>query len=139
MLYAVQATAAAEPDAAAGTLVTALVPFALLFVLLRRAAWTPRLVRTCAAVLAVVAVVLVAVAAGEAATGRLLPAPQVLADARLADAFRVSSLVFDADALGRLLAVVALLVTAGLLWARRARDVASAGLPARRCSGSAWR
>lgn len=128
VLYAVQATAAAEPDAAAGTLVTALVPFALLFVLLRRAAWTPRLVRTCAAVLAVVAVVLVAVAAGEAATGRLLPAPQVLADARLADAFRVSSLVFDADALGRLLAVVALLVTAGLLWARRARDVASAGL-----------
>ena len=91
----------AAPDAAAGTLVTALVPFALLFVLLRRADWTPRLVLTCAADFVGVAVVLVAVAAGEAGTGRLLPAPRVVTDDRLADAFRASSLVFDPDALGR--------------------------------------
>ena len=121
-----------RPDAAAGTLVTALVPFALLFVLLRRADWTPRLVRTCAAAFVGVAVALVAVAVGEAATGRLLPAPRVVTDDRLADAFRASSLVFDPDALGRVLAVAALVVTAGLLWARRGRDLALAGVAARR-------
>lgn len=124
VLYAVQATAAPAPDAAAGTLVTALVPFALLFVLLRPAAWTPRLVATCAAVVVGVAVGLVGVAAAEAATGRLLPAPRVVTDDRLADAFRASSLVFDPDALGRFLAVAALVVAAALLWARRGRDLA---------------
>ena len=127
-LYAVQATAAPAVDGAAGTLVTALVPFALLFVLLRRADWTPGLVRTCAAAFVGVAVALVAVAVGEAATGRLLPAPRVVTDARLADAFRASSVVFDPDALGRLLAVAALVVAAGLLWARRGRDLALAGV-----------
>ena len=127
-LYAVQATAAPAVDGAAGTLVTALVPFALLFVLLRRADWTPGLVRTCAAAFVGVAVVLVAVAVGEAATGRLLPAPRVVTDDRLADAFRASSVVFDPDALGRLLAVAALVVAAGLLWARRGRDLALAGV-----------
>lgn len=128
VLYAAQATGAPGPDAAAGTLVTALVPFALLFVLLRRADWTPRLVRTCAATFVGVAVVLVAVAVGEAATARLLPAPRVVTDDRLADAFRASSLLFDPDALGRVLAVAALVVTAGLLWARRGRDLALAGV-----------
>ena len=67
-------------------------------------------------------------AVGEAATGRLLPAPRVVTDDRLADAFRASSLVFDPDALGRVLAVAALVVTAGLLWARRGRDLALAGV-----------
>ena len=102
--------------------------------------WTPGLVRTCAAVLAVVA----AVPSSPSRPARrrrdaCCPRRGSWPTTRLADAFRASSLVFDPDALGRLLAVVALLVTGGAAVGAAGAGPRVGGPAARRCSGSAWR
>jgi O-antigen ligase len=99
------------------------VPFALLFVLLRRRGWTPRLLHAALAVLLVVAVALAGVGFVEYATRHLFLNPKVIASNQLEDYFRVNSLFFDPNIYGRFLAVAMLLVAAWLLWAARPREV----------------
>jgi O-antigen ligase len=54
--------------------------------------------------------------------------PKVIASNQLEDYFRVNSLFFDPNIYGRFLAVVMLLLSAWLLWARRQREVVAGAL-----------
>jgi O-antigen ligase len=122
-LYAVQASYSADFGHALENVVFFYVPFALLFALVARVPWTPRLARVCVGVLVVLALALVGVGFVEYATRHLFLNPKVIASNQLEDYFRVNSLFFDPNIYGRFLAIVMLLVAAGLLWARRRIDV----------------
>ena len=123
MLYAIQAASSSDFGHALENVVFFYVPFALLFVLLRRRGWTPRLLHAALAVLVVIALALAGVGFVEYATRHLFLNPKVIASNQLEDYFRVNSLFFDPNIYGRFLAVTMLLVAAWLLWATRPREV----------------
>jgi O-antigen ligase len=122
-LYGVQASYSDDFGHALENVVFFYVPFALLFALVARVPWTPRLARVCLVVLVVLAVALVGVGFAEYATRHLFLNPKVIASNQLEDYFRVNSLFFDPNIYGRFLAIVMLLLCAWLLWARRRREV----------------
>src|SRR3954466_6499493 len=122
-LYAIQASYSIDFDRALENVVFFYVPFALLFVLVSRIAWTRRLTTACLAVLVALALVFAGIGFVEYATRHLFLNPKVIASNQLQDYFRVNSLFFDPNIYGRFLVVVMLLVVAWLLWARRVRDV----------------
>jgi O-antigen ligase len=99
------------------------VPFALLFVALRRVAWTPGLVRVCVGVLAGLAVALAGIGFVEYFTRHIFLNPKVIASNQLESYFRVNSLFFDPNIFGRFLVIVMLLLAGWLLWSTRARAV----------------
>jgi O-antigen ligase len=127
-LYGVQSSYSDDFGHALENVVFFYVPFALLFVLLVRVPWTPRLARVCLGVLLVLALALVGVGFVEYATRHLFLNPKVIASNQLEDYFRVNSLFFDPNIYGRFLAIVMLLLTAWLLWARRQREVVACAL-----------
>ncbi len=127
-LYAIQASYSADFGHALENVVFFYVPFALLFALVARVAWTPRLARVCLAVLVVLALALVGVGFVEYATRHLFLNPKVIASNQLEDYFRVNSLFFDPNIYGRFLAIVMLLLAGWLLWARRQREVVAGAL-----------
>jgi O-antigen ligase len=127
-LYAVQASYSDDFGHALENVVFFYVPFALLFALVTRVPWTPRLARMCLGVLVVLALVLVGVGAVEYATRHLFLNPKVIASNQLEDYFRVNSLFFDPNIYGRFLALVMVLLASWLLWARRQREVVAATL-----------
>jgi O-Antigen ligase len=118
-LYAAQAAGSSDFDRALENVVFFYVPFALLFALVSRVTWTRRLTVACLGVLVGLALAFVAIGFYEYATRHLLLNPKVIASNQLEDAFRVNSLFFDPNIYGRFLALVMVLVTAWLLWARR--------------------
>ncbi|MDP9346628.1 MAG: O-antigen ligase family protein, partial [Actinomycetota bacterium] len=122
-LYGVQSAYSDDFGHALENVVFFYVPFALLFVLVARVQWTPRLARACLAVLVGLALVLGGIGFVEYATRHLFFNPKVIASNQLEDYFRVNSLFFDPNVYGRFLAIVMLLVTAWLLWAREKREV----------------
>jgi O-antigen ligase len=126
-LYAAQATYSVDFDRALENVVFFYVPFALLFVLLRRRGWTPRILRVALGVLFGVAVALAGVGFVEYATRHLFLNPKVIASNQLEDYFRVNSMFFDPNIYGRFLAVTMLLAAAWLLWSTLRRDVLAAG------------
>ena len=83
------------------------VPFALLYALLVRVDWSPRLPRAAWACWRL-ALVFCAVGFVEYATRELLLNPQVVASNQFQSYFRVNSLFFDPNIFGRFLAVVML-------------------------------
>jgi O-antigen ligase len=127
-LYGIQSSYSADFGHALENVVFFYVPFALLFALVARVAWTPRLARVCLGVLVVLALALVGVGFVEYATRHLFLNPKVIASNQLEDYFRVNSLFFDPNIYGRFLAIVMLLVAAWLLWARRQREVVAGAL-----------
>jgi O-antigen ligase len=127
-LYGIQSSYSADFGHALENVVFFYVPFALLFALVARVAWTPKLARVCLAVLVVLALALVGIGFVEYATRHLFLNPKVIASNQLEDYFRVNSLFFDPNIYGRFLAVVMLLVAAWLLWARRQREVVAGAL-----------
>jgi O-antigen ligase len=127
-LYAVQASYSDDFGHALENVVFFYVPFALLFALVARVPWTPRLARVCVGVLAVLALALVGVGFVEYATRHLFLNPKVIASNQLEDYFRVNSLFFDPNIYGRFLALVMVLLAAWLLWARRHREVVAGTL-----------
>jgi O-antigen ligase len=122
-LYGVQAGYSDDFGHALENVVFFYVPFALLFALVARVPWTPRLARVCLGVLLVLALALVGVGFVEYATRHLFLNPKVIASNQLEDYFRVNSLFFDPNIYGRFLAIVMILLSAWLLWARRQREV----------------
>jgi O-antigen ligase len=122
-LYGIQASYSADFGHALENVVFFYVPFALLFALVARVAWTPKLARVCLGVLVVLALALVGIGFVEYATRHLFLNPKVIASNQLEDYFRVNSLFFDPNIYGRFLAIVMLLLAGWLLWARRQRDV----------------
>jgi putative inorganic carbon (HCO3(-)) transporter len=127
-LYGIQSSYSADFGHALENVVFFYVPFALLFALVARVAWTPKLARVCLAVLVVLALALVGIGFVEYATRHLFLNPKVIASNQLEDYFRVNSLFFDPNIYGRFLAVVMLLVAAWLLSARRQREVVAGAL-----------
>jgi O-antigen ligase len=127
-LYGIQSSYSADFGHALENVVFFYVPFALLFALVARVDWTPKLARVCLAVLVVLALALVGIGFVEYATRHLFLNPKVIASNQLEDYFRVNSLFFDPNIYGRFLAIVMLLLTAWLLWARRQREVVAGAL-----------
>jgi O-antigen ligase len=127
-VYGIQASYSDDFGHALENVVFFYVPFALLFTLVARVAWTPRLARVCLGVLVVLALALVGVGFVEYATRHLFLNPKVIASNQLEDYFRVNSLFFDPNIYGRFLAVAMLLLAAWLLWARRQREVVAGAL-----------
>jgi O-antigen ligase len=122
-LYGVQSAYSDDFGRALENVVFFYVPFALLFALVARVPWTPRLARVCLGVLLVLALALAGVGFVEYATRHLFLNPKVIASNQLEGYFRVNSLFFDPNIYGRFLAIVMLLLSAWLLWARRQREV----------------
>jgi O-antigen ligase len=122
-LYAIQASYSIDFDRALENVVFFYVPFALLFVLVSRIAWTARLTAACLGVLVALALAFAGIGFVEYATRHLFLNPKVIASNQLQDYFRVNSLFFDPNIYGRFLAIVMLLVVAWLVWTRRSRDV----------------
>jgi O-antigen ligase len=127
-LYGIQSSYSADFGHALENVVFFYVPFALLFALVARVAWTPKLARVCLGVLVVLALALVGIGFVEYATRHLFLNPKVIASNQLEDYFRVNSLFFDPNIYGRFLAVVMLLLAGWLLWARRQREVVAGAL-----------
>src|SRR4051812_41124472 len=126
-LYAIQASYSIDFDRALENIVFFYVPFALLFVLVSRIAWTPRLTAACLGVLVTLALVFAGIGFVEYATRHLFLNPKVIASNQLQDYFRVNSLFFDPNIYGRFLAMVMLLVVAAILWTRRGKGGAGGG------------
>jgi O-antigen ligase len=120
-LYALQTLYSKDTTNAVNQLVFFYVPFALLFALLARVRWTPRLLATCLGVLVGVAVVLVGIGFVEWKTRTLLLNPKVIDANTFVTYFRVNSLFFDPNIYGRYLALVMLGLAAALLWMRELR------------------
>lgn len=123
VLYAAQTAYSSDVDHALEQLVFFYVPFAALFLLLGRVAWTTELLRRCLLVLVGLAAALVLIGFYEYGTKQLLLNPKVLASNQLEDYFRVNSLFFDPNIYGRFLAIVMLGLAGVLLWARDRTDV----------------
>ncbi len=122
-LYAVQASYSIDFDRALENVVFFYVPFALLFVLISRIAWTRRLTVACMRCSLVLALAFAGIGFVEYATRHLFLNPKVIASNQLEDYFRVNSLFFDPNIYGRFLAIVMVLLVAWMLWAKRTRDV----------------
>jgi len=125
VLYAIQAlyTPAASLSKAVEDVGFFLVPFSLLYVLLRRVSWDRATLERCARAVVALALLFVAIAAIEYASHRLLFNTALNANARF---FRVNSLFYDPNILGRFLALTIVLVSASMLWEQRPRRVAAA-------------
>jgi O-antigen ligase len=128
-LYALQIAYSADPSKGAQNLVFFYIPFALLYVLLREAPWSPRLVLRCLVVVVVLAVLFAGVGDVEYLRKSLFLNPKVVAANEYDNYFRVNSLFFDPSIYGRFLALVMIAVTTAVLWARTRREqVVGAGV-----------
>ncbi len=125
VLYAVQAiyTPAPSLSKAVEDVGFFLVPFSLLFVLLRRVPWDRALLERCARLVVGLAVAFVAVGAVEYASRRLLFNTALNANQRY---FRINSLFYDPNIFGRYLALTMVLVAAAMLWAAHRHQVLAA-------------
>ena len=120
VLYAIQALYTPDLGKAVQEVGFFFVPFALLFVLLRRARWDRALLERCARAVVALALVFVAVAAVEYASRRLLFHTALNSNERF---FRVNSLFYDPNIYGRFLALTMVLVAAAMMWDSRRRAV----------------
>jgi O-antigen ligase len=124
-LYALQALYSSDREQALKNFCLFYVPFALLFVILLDASWSPRLLRWSLLVTVGLALVFAAFGCVEFATGRLLITNAKVVEANdLLPYFRVNSLFFDPNIFGRYLALTMILLAAVLLWTRRRREAA---------------
>ncbi len=121
VLYSLQSVYSAGFETALTNMVFFYVPFALLFCLLRRLHWTPRLLRICLLIGAGLAVAFAAVGFAEYATKTIILNPKLVVTNDLHAYFTVNSVFFDPDIFGRFLALVMILLAAVLLNARRPR------------------
>lgn len=115
-LYALQTLYSADLAKGAENLAFFYVPFGLLYVLLREAPWTPRLLATCLGAAVVLAVIFVGVGDIEYLRKSLFLNPKVVAANEYDNYFRVNSLFFDPSIYGRFLALVMIAVTTVVLW-----------------------
>lgn len=122
-LYGLQATYSGDFDKALQQVAFFVVPFALLFVLLARIEWTPRLLRLCFGLLVGLALLFSAVGYVEYATRHVFLNPKLIASNDLHSYFRTNSVFFDPNIYGRFLVVAMLAVAATMLSTARARTV----------------
>ncbi|HZJ28466.1 MAG TPA: O-antigen ligase family protein [Solirubrobacterales bacterium] len=123
-LYGLQALYSADTAVALLDIGFFLVPFSLVFVLVREAAWTPRLLFTLVAVFAVEALVFSLFGFWEYLAETLIWNPEVIRANEFHTYFRVNSLFWDPNMFGRHLALVIVALTTLLLWSCRTRTIA---------------
>ena len=104
------------------------VPFALLFSLLSRLQWTPRLLRSCLQIIAVLAVVFAAVGFIEYATKTTFLSEKLAEQNQLYVYFVVNSLFFDPNIFGRFLALAMVALATLLLYQRPPREQLAASV-----------
>jgi putative inorganic carbon (HCO3(-)) transporter len=122
-LYAVQAIYSSDHARAAENVAFFYIPFALLFVLLRRVRWSRQLLLRCLAVTVVLAALFAGIGFIEYARKSLFLNPKVVAANQYDNYFRVNSLFFDPNIYGRFLALVMIAVTTIVLWGSRRREI----------------
>jgi O-antigen ligase len=128
VLYALQATYSKDFDTALEQTVFFLVPFALLYALLREVRWTRTVVLSCVAILAGLALVFCGIGFWEYERRELLWNPKVIAANQFESYFRVNSVFWDPNVYGRFLVLVMLAVTALMLWSARVRAALGAAV-----------
>jgi O-antigen ligase len=101
-----------------------LVPFTVMFGLLRDVEWDRRLLKLVLCVVGVEAVAFVVIGSIEYATRSLFWNDQVIRSNEFHTYFRVNSVFWDPNVYGRYLALVITVATAALLWIRERRDFA---------------
>jgi O-antigen ligase len=125
VLYALQALyspGSAFEKGALRNVVFFYVPFALLYCLLARVEWTPRLIRACVQLVAVVAVVLAGIAFVEYATKTTWFSSRLAEQNQLYVYFVANSVFFDPNIFGRFLALVMVALSVVLLYDRDGRE-----------------
>jgi O-antigen ligase len=131
LLYAIQTAYSVDVSNAIENASFFLVPFALLFVMLGEVRWTERLLGWVLVTVSAVALLFAAVAFWEyAVRDLLLSKGDLLASNQLHLYFRVNSLFYDPNILGRALALVLVALGAYLAWARNTRLAIAAGVVA---------
>jgi putative inorganic carbon (HCO3(-)) transporter len=133
LLYAIQAAYSADTSNAIENAGFFLVPFALLFVMVGEVRWSERLLGWVLVTVTAVALVFAGVAFWEyAARDLLLSKGDLLASNQLHLYFRVNSLFYDPNILGRDLALVLVALGAFLAWTQSTRlaigAIAAAGV-----------
>jgi putative inorganic carbon (HCO3(-)) transporter len=121
VLYALQATYSKDFDTALEQAAFFLIPFALLYALLREVRWSRDIVLGCVAVMAVLAIAFCGIGFWEYERRELFWNPKVIAANQFESYFRVNSVFWDPNVYGRFLVLVILAVTALMLWSARAR------------------
>jgi putative inorganic carbon (HCO3(-)) transporter len=120
-LYVLQATYSSDRLKALENIAFFYIPFGLMFLILREARWTRRLLARCLGVAVALAVVFAGVGFVEYERKSLLLNPKVVAADQYSNYFRVNSVFFDPSIYGRFLALVMIAVMAAVLVAGRAR------------------
>ncbi len=114
LLYAIQSAYADDPSAAAQNVAFFLAPFAALYFMLAGAEWDRPALRRVVLVLAIEGGVFALVAAGQYLSGELFWNDKVIEGNEAHQYFRVNSLLWDPNILGRYLAVT-MVVLAGIV------------------------
>ncbi len=122
VLYAVQAIYSPTFESALQNMVFFYVPFTLLYVLLSRLDWTPRLIRVCFTVIVILALAFAGVGFLEYATKTILLNSKLVITNDLHTYFTVNSVFFDPDIFGRFLMLVMIGLATVLLFDRRPRE-----------------
>jgi O-antigen ligase len=124
VLYAAQTLYSADFSKGLQNACFFLVPFSLVYGLLRDIAWDRRLLTLVVWVVALEAVVFVAVGSVEWISRSLFWNDQVIRSNEFHTYFRVNSVFWDPNVYGRYLALVAVVAMSALLWARERRAFA---------------
>ncbi len=104
------------------------IPFAVLFCLLERVEWTPRLLRQCLVLLVAMGIAFSCIAFYEYATKTVLFNSKLVATNQLYTYFVVNSVFSDPNIFGRFLALVMVLLAVLLLYERTPREQAAIGV-----------
>jgi putative inorganic carbon (HCO3(-)) transporter len=124
VLYAVQVLYSADFSKGLQDVCFFLVPFSLVYALLRHTPWNRRLLTLVLWVIAIEAVAFVLVGTIEYVSRELFWNDQVIRSNEFHTYFRVNSVFWDPNIYGRYLALVAVVATSALLWAREQRALA---------------
>jgi O-antigen ligase len=122
VLYGIESIYSPDFEKALQQMVFFYVPFALLFGLLARLEWSPRLLHICLYLVIALALLFAAVGFVEYATKTIFLNPKLVAANDVHAYFTVNSVFFDPDIFGRFLAVVMVLVATPLLYGRNPRE-----------------
>jgi O-antigen ligase len=123
VLYALQLAYADDITHGLQNVAFFLAPFAALYLLLAEASWDRALLRTVVWVLAIEGLLFLVVGAAEYASGDLLWNDKVISGNEAHTYFRVNSLFWDPNILGRYLAVTMTVLAAVVAYSRRPREV----------------
>jgi putative inorganic carbon (HCO3(-)) transporter len=118
LLYALQTLYSEDFSQGLQNLCFFLVPFTIAYRLLREVEWDRRLLRWALIVLAVEATLFVLIGSVEWLTRSLFWNDQVIRSNEFHTYFRVNSVFWDPNVYGRYLALITVVVTAAMLWAR---------------------